>query len=295
LLDNDQVKCWGSNQYGVLGLNPELIASVGKSADGMGDSLNPVQLGNDVDIPVKVSVSSQSSCVQMTNNNVKCWGSGSDGILNGNSMIQVFYLDESTPYMPFSEGEYAKDFLQLQIFMGCAILNTNRVKCWGYNGFEGMLGLGNTDEIYYGGPVSVTATVDLGSVECDAASTSVVCKQCPTPNFYLAGQCTTCPIGGYYVDPQTSCTACAQGTSSIQDPFGQGIFPTDTCLPSPTPPAESPTPSPTQSPTPSPTPPEQSPTPSPTQSPTPSPTPPEQSPTPPQTTPAEELNNGRYQ
>jgi alpha-tubulin suppressor-like RCC1 family protein len=71
LLDNGSVKCWGSSQYGQLGLGDTV--SRGDGPGEMGDALAAVSLGSGR-TAVAVSSGNYHSCALLDNGTVKCWG-----------------------------------------------------------------------------------------------------------------------------------------------------------------------------------------------------------------------------
>jgi alpha-tubulin suppressor-like RCC1 family protein len=76
LLDNSDVKCWGSNQNGELGLgdtNPR-----GEVPSKMGDSLPALSLGSGNQAAF-VAAGGYSSCVLLSHGAVKCWGASKYG------------------------------------------------------------------------------------------------------------------------------------------------------------------------------------------------------------------------
>jgi alpha-tubulin suppressor-like RCC1 family protein len=71
ILDNDQVKCWGYNIYGQLGLGDG--ANRGTTADTMGDQLPYVNIGTNRKA-IDIWAGAYSYCVLTDYNEVKCWG-----------------------------------------------------------------------------------------------------------------------------------------------------------------------------------------------------------------------------
>src|SRR3569623_1101895 len=79
LLDTHQVKCWGANSYGQLGLGD--TATRGDEAGEMGDALPVVNLGTGR-TAISIAARGAHSCALLDNGKVKCWGEDS-GALNG--------------------------------------------------------------------------------------------------------------------------------------------------------------------------------------------------------------------
>ncbi len=74
LLDDNQVKCWGINNKGQLGLGD--TRARGKSPSDMGDNLPTVPLGTGR-YAKEISVGYYISCALLDNDVTKCWGQGS--------------------------------------------------------------------------------------------------------------------------------------------------------------------------------------------------------------------------
>jgi alpha-tubulin suppressor-like RCC1 family protein len=144
LLNDDSIKCWGSNGNGELGLDD--TEGVGDGPDEMGGILPAVDLGTGK-TAVQISAGEGHTCAVLNDGSVKCWGHnghGESGLGN-----QETYGDE-----PSEMGDnlptvtLGTDMTAVQISAGahhvCAGLNDGKVKCWGYNSY-GQLGLGNTE------------------------------------------------------------------------------------------------------------------------------------------------------
>ncbi len=71
LLDSGDVKCWGDNTHGQLGLGD--TAHRGDGAGEMGDSLPTVDLGTGR-TAVSIAAGSFHTCALLDTGNFKCWG-----------------------------------------------------------------------------------------------------------------------------------------------------------------------------------------------------------------------------
>ena len=133
LLDDDTVKCWGSNSAGQLGLEyrytDDYDPLVGDSAGEMGDNLPPVSLGTGR-LAKQIATGRAHTCALLDDDTVKCWGySFGQG------------MGDNLPPVSLGTGRLAK-----QIAAGrdhtCALLDDGTVKCWGWgNNYDGQLGL----------------------------------------------------------------------------------------------------------------------------------------------------------
>lgn len=236
LLDNDEVRCFGDSSYGVLGPNAPEYDTVEYGSDIWPGGTPPPLVSFGTKKVLKIKSYGKTNCAHVydasavpeygeSNHLLSCWG-------------ELFFDSTGLSHTgnPSSRGVMnIRDFYMGNGF-ACVLHTDGKLSCFGSNNV-GQLGTGD----------SVSRSLfpafypQLGTTSCTADSTSVACRQCAdsfspatfaySSEFYLAssGQCTTCPIGGYYVNLQTSCTACPSGTQSLPDPFSGGLYPTSTC------------------------------------------------------------------
>ncbi len=145
ILSDDQVKCWGYGRKGMLGQGNEHL--IGDEA-GEIENLATVDLGKDRTAKA-VGVGWDHTCALLDNDTVKCWGSGSAGILgNGKKEDLGDSKDETGDNLPtidFGNGRTAKA-ISAGGWHTCVILDNDTVKCWG-NGRDGLLGQGSEDNL----------------------------------------------------------------------------------------------------------------------------------------------------
>ena len=134
LLGGGQVKCWGNNNYGQLGLGHR---------DTIGDSEVPssilgISLGGEA---VELASGSGFSCVRLTTGDVKCWGHNYFSQLGLGHREQIG--DNETPDSadPVQLGHPASQVVSGENF-SCSLLDGGKVRCWGGN-YYGQLGLGH--------------------------------------------------------------------------------------------------------------------------------------------------------
>ena len=142
ILDNDKVKCWGDSwSAGTLGLGD--TDDRGDDPNEMGDNLPHMDLGTGRTAKA-VSTGRFHTCAILDNDKVKCWGQNWSGQLGlgdtDNRGDDTGEMGDNLPYVDLGMGRTAK-----AISEGCAILDNDRIKCWGSNG-SGQLGLGDTDD-----------------------------------------------------------------------------------------------------------------------------------------------------
>ena len=160
ILDNDDVKCWGRNNEGQLGLGH--TNDYGDSSNETINALSAVNLGTGRTAKA-IAAGSYHTCAILDDDNVKCWGKNTEGQLGLGDTDN--YGDDETTFPSLDLGEYDHDgdgddtnptaeipFTAKTITAGeehtCAILSNDQVKCWGLND-QGQLGQNNTCN--YGG------------------------------------------------------------------------------------------------------------------------------------------------
>ena len=126
LLESGAVRCWGQNQYGVLG-HPDVpdLAIIG-------DDELPYELG-DVDVggPVaQIALGFAHACAVLTTGSLRCWGQGVHGALGYGNTNDIG--DDETPA---SAGDVDVGGAVRQVAAGfystCVALVDGTVRCWG--------------------------------------------------------------------------------------------------------------------------------------------------------------------
>ena len=153
ILDTAQLKCWGTNSNGELGLGDTLTR--GTNPGQMGDFLPVVNLGAGRTVR-QIVPASLHTCALLDNGQVKCWGNNNaancspdtrcagqlglgDTVTRGNAANQ---MGDNLPAVDLGPGLTAVS-LAAGERQNCAILNNGALKCWGGNA-HGELGLGDT-------------------------------------------------------------------------------------------------------------------------------------------------------
>jgi alpha-tubulin suppressor-like RCC1 family protein len=81
LLDNQQMKCWGSNFDGELGQgDTKGRGGVANGVSTMGDALLPIELGQGRHATA-IAAGGHHSCAVLDNAQIKCWGRNKTGEL----------------------------------------------------------------------------------------------------------------------------------------------------------------------------------------------------------------------
>lgn len=144
LLDAAQLKCWGSNTNGALGTGD--LVSRGVGAGQMGDALPPIDLGAGRAVKSLV-VGYGHVCAVLDNAKLKCWGRNEYGELGLGDTAHRGGLPgemgDALPYVPLGTG---RSVIAVAAGYGhtCAVLDNERVKCWGQSD-RGTLGLGGNE------------------------------------------------------------------------------------------------------------------------------------------------------
>ena len=138
ILDNDSLKCWGSNSRGALG--------DGTTTDR--NSPTAVDLGTNRTAKLVSFGGNSYTCAILDNDSLKCWGGNSWSQLGDGTTTHR----NSPTAVLLGAGKTAKT-VSTGYFNSCAILDDNSIKCWGENNYTGLLGNGSTAE--YSTPVAV--------------------------------------------------------------------------------------------------------------------------------------------
>lgn len=135
-----QVKCWGDNSSGQLGIGS--TDDRGKVPGEMGDALPAVPLGKTA---VAVAAGEYFSCALLSDGGVKCWGASFGGQLAQPALTHPDgpggYANNLGDEPGEVDGLKAIDLGAKAIQIGagrlfaCALLETREVKCWGNNRF----------------------------------------------------------------------------------------------------------------------------------------------------------------
>ena len=149
ILDDDTLKCWGSNNYGQLGYGDT-------TSRNSPEATAVVDLGSGRTAKM-VSAASSHTCAILDDDTLKCWGNNGDGQL-GYGDVHSRNSPEATAVVDLGSGRTAK-MVSAASSHTCAILDDDTLKCWG-NGM--MVALGYGDNTYRNSP-EATAVVNLGS------------------------------------------------------------------------------------------------------------------------------------
>ena len=145
LLAGGVVKCWGSNEFGQLGLGD--TEARGDAPGELGAALSAVELGS---AATAIAAGRNHSCAVLSNGSVVCWGMNGarqlgleDGLSRGTDTTL------SLEPVPFAEGLSVRA-VAAGASHTCAISSDGAVRCFGLD-FFGALGLA-ADETMSGAP-----------------------------------------------------------------------------------------------------------------------------------------------
>src|SRR5262249_7695541 len=106
LLEDHRVKCWGNNLLGQLGLGD--TKARGLDADGMGDALPFVDLGNGRTAK-QLAAGYQMSCAVLDDDSVKCWGADLFAVQQGTPSVlgdQPGEMGDALPTVALGAGHH---------------------------------------------------------------------------------------------------------------------------------------------------------------------------------------------
>ncbi len=142
LLDNGAMKCWGRNTYGQLGLGDKFAR--GDDGAKMGDALTSVDLGTGRTAKAIVAML-EKTCAVLDDDRIKCWGNNAYGQLGqgdrNNRADGPGEMGNALAPVQLGTGRTVK-WLAIGGYHACAVLDDDRLKCWGRNTY-GQLGLGD--------------------------------------------------------------------------------------------------------------------------------------------------------
>jgi alpha-tubulin suppressor-like RCC1 family protein len=144
VLTSGQVMCWGFAFGQVLGTHAAVGVSYG------GERQLPV-LMDGLDSVTSVSVGLDDACAVLKSGEVKCWGFDGWGNLGDGS-----HFWGKTVRVPVSVKDIDSAVaVSVARSHSCVLLTSGLVKCFGWNGSPGLLGIGSTD-VEFDVPVTVS-------------------------------------------------------------------------------------------------------------------------------------------
>jgi alpha-tubulin suppressor-like RCC1 family protein len=144
LLDTGQVKCWGINDWGQLGLGDN--RDRGAAAGEMGDSLPTIDLGSGRSA-VAIAAGHAHYCAMLDDGTSKCWGMGGllglgDGENRGDDPNE---MGDDLPALDLGTDWAAARIVGGAAAHTCAVSSSMSLKCWGENSGN-RLGLSDVEK-----------------------------------------------------------------------------------------------------------------------------------------------------
>ncbi len=139
LLATGDVKCFGENNYGQLGLGD----TERRGDDELLNGIGYVPLGEKA---IQLVAGVYHTCALLESGKVRCWGFNNRGQLGQGNTDNVGDNEQVTdvPYVALGASEVRR--LYAGTFFNCALYKNGNIRCWGDNG-NGQLGNGTNDVI----------------------------------------------------------------------------------------------------------------------------------------------------
>lgn len=190
ILNNGQVKCWGSAGSGRLGNGD--TEQRGDDAGEMGDALPYVDLGTDQNQQAytakKIIAGYHITCAILSNDQLKCWGDNGSAQLGYGDFNdrgdEAGEMGNNLKFIDLGSARSVKDVFAYYRHT-CAILDNDALKCWGAND-NGEIGIATGDSI-----VGNNVTPNSYSRYCNTADQTYLYKK----ETLIADE-NACPLGG---------------------------------------------------------------------------------------------------
>jgi alpha-tubulin suppressor-like RCC1 family protein len=181
ILDNESVKCWGSNASGQLGLGNTI--NRGDGSNQMGDNLTAIDLGSGRTAKV-IATGGSHTCAILDNASLKCWGENSKGQLGLGDIINYGDNSGEMDLTTVDLGSETATSITTGTEYTCVLLDDDTVKCWGRDNYgqggtvkkfevnssppENAINLGNdrTATAITAGNFHTCAILDNSSIKC---------------------------------------------------------------------------------------------------------------------------------
>lgn len=165
VLVNGDLKCWGRNNSGQLGLGH--TNSIGD--DELPSDVGSVPFGSQI---LQLATGNQHTCALASGQNIRCWGSNLRGQI-GTGNLDTIGDDEAANSIGFiNTGASGHTLVSTGNFHTCAIGTDEKVYCFG-QGANGVTGLGHTNNIGDDEAVLDNSDVDLGELPISQVASGI--------------------------------------------------------------------------------------------------------------------------
>jgi cysteine-rich repeat protein len=138
LLDDDSVKCWGSNGWGQHGQGDKVLFR-GNKPGQMGDQLPIVRFATGRKVK-SISAGWSHVCAEFDDGAIQCWGANIYGQLGLGDKAHrgddAGETPDQLPDVPLGTGRKSKSFVAGYNHV-CVIFEDDTLKCWGQSGAHG--------------------------------------------------------------------------------------------------------------------------------------------------------------
>ncbi|MCS7054743.1 MAG: hypothetical protein NZM18_00985 [Thermoflexales bacterium] len=170
VMSGGQVYCWGSNQYGQLGIG--VATSTAYPTPRLVSSVNGV---------VAIAAGWRHTCAATSSGQVYCWGLNHDGQLGNSTHFGTYHPSPTPTLVANLNGVVA---LAAGHAHTCARTNTGQVYCWGWNRYAQ---LGN-EMIFNPSPTPTLVNNLIGAAVLPGAGSSHTCTTISWGQLYCWGQ-----------------------------------------------------------------------------------------------------------
>ena len=232
LLVGPELKCWGYNNRGQLGLGDTSMR--GHNPANLPKDLTALPLGSK---SFKgISVGDTHICINQETDDVRCWGENTHGQLGQENSSHIGNLGEQMSSLTKVElGGLPLDFVSAGYRTSCAIAENEKAKCWGL-GEKGQLGQESTANI---GDQALEMGVNLSKINIPGVHKAVsqtyeqvTCILNDSDDIYCFGNGVFGGVGNGAMDPIGDSAGEITGLSPLDLGSGRSakkLFPTATC------------------------------------------------------------------
>ena len=142
ILDNNDLVCWGDNEFYPLGIDLDLNnRAIGDASNEMGSNLVATHLVSQD--AIDMGAGSNFTCVIRKNGSLYCWGENDYGQLGLEHTDTMGYMTTQPVDVEVDLGSnLAAKTVELGRYHTCSLLDNDDIKCWGRNN-HGQLGQGD--------------------------------------------------------------------------------------------------------------------------------------------------------